>query len=178
MPHTIGRASTGRAKCRACGQTIVKGALRLGARVPNPFADAEGAETTLWFHLLCAAYSIQSRWSRRWLRRLRRSRTGRTSKPRRQSGWRISEPRAWMPASRAPSGRAACRACKQPIGKGTWRIGLVFYEDGRFAPSGYIHVACAADDLETPEVMARLRHFSPGLSEAELAEIAAGISSR
>ena len=39
-------------------------------------------------------------------------------------------------ASRAPSGRATCRHCKTPIDKGLWRIALVYYDDGRFAPSG------------------------------------------
>src|SRR5438093_11211796 len=53
MPHLFERASTGRAKCRGCGRPIGKGELRFGERIPNPYAEAE---TTLWFHPLCAAY--------------------------------------------------------------------------------------------------------------------------
>jgi len=171
MPHTIERASTGRAKCRACGQLVAKGELRLGERLPNPFAEAEGAETTHWFHLLCAAYKrpqpllealaattevIEDR-----------------SHLEAEAKLGIAHHRSVRvdAASRAPSGRAACRACKQSIDKGSWRIGLVFYEDGRFAPSGYIHLTCAAGYLETAEVIGRIRHFSPALSAEELAEI-------
>ena len=74
-------------------------------------------------------------------------------------------------AERASSGRAACRACKQPIAKDSWRISLVFYEEGRFSPSGFVHIACAPAYLETSDIMRRLKHFSPAVSDAELAEI-------
>ena len=178
MPHVIERASTGRAKCRACSQPIAKGVLRLGARVPNPFADGEGAETTHWFHVVCAAY----KHPQPLIEALAATTEAIDDRSHleAEAALGIAHPRAVRvdAASRAPSGRAACRACKQPIEKGTWRIGLVFYEDGRFAPSGFIHLACAAAYLETPEIMARLRHFSPGVSEAEFAEIEAGIRSR
>jgi hypothetical protein len=55
MPHTIERASSGRAKCRGCGQAIPKDTLRLGERLPNLFAD-DGGEMTHWYHVACAAY--------------------------------------------------------------------------------------------------------------------------
>jgi len=71
-------------------------------------------------------------------------------------------------AGRASSGRAACRACKDPIAKDTWRIALVFYDDGRFVPSGFIHVACVQAYIETTDIMERVRHFSPDLTEADL----------
>lgn len=53
MPHSIEPATSGRAKCRGCGRPIGKGELRLGERLPNPYADGE---MTLWFHPTCAAY--------------------------------------------------------------------------------------------------------------------------
>ena len=175
MPHTIERASTGRAKCRACGNPIAKGELRLGERVPNPFADGEGAETTHWFHLPCAAYKrpeplVEALTTFTEVIENRRDMEA-------EAALGIAHHRAVRvdAASRAPSGRATCRACKQPIDKGNWRVGLVFYEDGRFAPSGYIHVKCAAAYLETPELVARIRHFSPALSAEELADIDAAI---
>lgn len=77
-------------------------------------------------------------------------------------------------ANRAASGRAACRACKEPIAKDTWRIALSYYDEGRFAPSGFIHITCAAAYLETSDAAAivdRIRHFSPELSEIDLAQI-------
>ena len=53
MAHVIEPASSGRAKCRGCGERIAKDALRLGERLPNLFGEGE---MTLWFHLPCAAY--------------------------------------------------------------------------------------------------------------------------
>ena len=53
MPHVIETASSGRAKCRGCGEKIAAGELRFGERLPNPFAEGE---TTHWFHLECAAF--------------------------------------------------------------------------------------------------------------------------
>ena len=54
MDHVIEPAASGRAKCRGCGQAIAKGELRVGERLPNPFAD--GRDMTHWLHLVCAAY--------------------------------------------------------------------------------------------------------------------------
>ncbi|MGE0816928.1 MAG: hypothetical protein AB7O93_26555, partial [Vicinamibacterales bacterium] len=79
-------------------------------------------------------------------------------------------------ASRAPSGRAACRACREPIPKGEWRIGLLFWQDGRFVPAGYVHLACAGSYLETTDILDRLRHFTPDLTDADAAEIAVGLA--
>jgi hypothetical protein len=80
-------------------------------------------------------------------------------------------------ADRAPTARANCRACKAAIEKGAWRIALVYYEDGRFVPSGFMHITCVEAYLETTEILSRVAHFSPALSEADLAEIGAEIVS-
>jgi hypothetical protein len=32
-------------------------------------------------------------------------------------------------AERAASGRASCRSCRELIGKGEWRLPLVFFEE-------------------------------------------------
>jgi hypothetical protein len=72
---------------------------------------------------------------------------------------------------RAPTARAHCRHCRELIDKDAWRLGLVYYEEGRFQPSGFIHLACAASYFETADVIDRLRHFSPDLAESDLEEI-------
>ena len=54
MAHTVEAAASGRAKCRGCGGRIDKGELRLGERLPNPFAEEK--LMTLWFHLDCGAF--------------------------------------------------------------------------------------------------------------------------
>jgi hypothetical protein len=176
MPHVLEAAPTGRAKCRACTKLIAKGSLRLGESVPNPYADEEGAATTHWYHPVCAAYkrpevflaiveetgpAIDGRDALEAAARLGvlHRRVARVDR-----------------AERAASGRAACRSCKAPIDKGAWRIALDFYEDGRFAPSGFIHLGCAAAYLESAAIIDRLKHFSAGLTDADLAEIEAGIA--
>ncbi|HEY3236720.1 MAG TPA: PARP-type zinc finger-containing protein, partial [Polyangiaceae bacterium] len=52
MPSVIERASSGRAKCRVCGQAIAKGEERLGEALPNAYGEGE---SLFWFHLGCAA---------------------------------------------------------------------------------------------------------------------------
>lgn len=174
MAHLLETAPTGRAKCRGCSATIAKGELRLGERLPNPFAD-DGGEMTHWFHLWCAALRRPEPF-------LEAVKATDAEIPEREAMVREAElgvqyhrlPRV-NTAERASSGRAACRHCKEPIAKDTWRISLVYYEDGRFNPSGFIHIACAKTYLETTEILPRLRRFSAGLAESDLADVAAGL---
>ena len=160
-------APTGRAKCRACGQPIAIGTWRLGDRVPNPYADADDAETTHWYHPTCAAFKRPEPL----MDALEHTTVDIDDRATlaAEAAIGIEHRRAARvdAAGRAPSGRATCRACKHPIAKGTWRIALVFYEDGRFAPSGYIHATCASAYLETTAIMPRLRHFSRDLTESD-----------
>jgi hypothetical protein len=175
VPHVIERASSGRATCRGCGGRIVAGEWRFGERLPNPF-DEHGGDMTHWFHVPCAAY----RRPEPFLDTL-----GTTAEPieNREAIARAAAlgaahhrvPRVGT-AERATSGRATCRACRTTIDKGAWRIALVFYEDGRFSPSGFIHVRCAPVYLETSDIMPRLRHFSPALTTADLDEIQAELA--
>jgi Poly(ADP-ribose) polymerase and DNA-Ligase Zn-finger region len=169
MADVIEAASTGRAKCRACGGKIAAGELRFGERLPNPFADGE---ITQWFHLDCGAFArpeplLEALGSR--------------TEPLEDAGRLESEARLGVAhhrapriraAERAPTGRAKCRSCHEAIAKDAWRITLVFYEEGRFAPSGYVHVRCARAYFETREILPRVRRFSAALSEADLHEIA------
>jgi hypothetical protein len=170
MPHTIEPAASGRAKCRACGAAIAKGELRFGERLPNPFAE-EG-EMTLWFHLACGAFKRpgallealrapdaagQDIERREWLEHTAEQGVEHRRLPRANG------------AERASTARAACRSCRERIPKDSWRIRLEFFEDGRFNPSGFIHVACAEAYLGTTEILERLKHFSAELgAEDEL----------
>jgi hypothetical protein len=179
MPHRLERAPSGRAKCRACGRAIVAGEWRFGERLPNPYADADAAEMTHWFHLQCAAFKRPEPFvtaldaggpdvvfeEREWLEQ-----QGRLSLAHERLA-RVDV------VARSPSGRATCRACKLKIEKGAWRIALVWYEDGRFAPSGYIHLSCAAGYLETTDFMDRLQRQSPDLSDEDFVEIRTAIAS-
>jgi len=170
MPHLIERAATGRAKCRGCRGTIARDTLRFGERLPNPFAD-EGGEMTHWFHLRCAAF----RRPEALLEALATRTDHVDEREALEHEARLGVTHRRLPrvntAERAPSGRAACRACRAPIEKGAWRITLLYYEDGRFVPSGSIHPACAREYLETTEILPRLQHFTPGLSAGDVEEI-------
>ena len=70
-------------------------------------------------------------------------------------------------AERAPSSQARCRHCHEPIGKGGWRIRLVFYEEGTFAASGFVHLACREPYFETGDILDHVLHFSRALSADE-----------
>jgi hypothetical protein len=176
MPHVIERATSGRATCRGCEQRIGAGDLRFGERRPNPYADDAG-EMTHWFHVPCGALmrpepfleallaSEDAIERREWLER--EARLGIRHR-------RLSRARA---AGRAASGRSICRQCRETIAKDRWRIALAYYEDGRFAPSGFIHVGCAGPYLETVDVIERLRHLSPELTDQDVAAIQAEINS-
>ena len=170
MAHTIEPAASARAKCRGCGARIAAGALRFGERLPNPFGEGDA---TYWFHLDCAAYKRPEPL----LETLETLPAPLADADRLAAEARRGIAHRRLPridgAERAPSGRARCRSCHETIAKDAWRIALVFYEEGRFAPSGFIHAPCAAAYLETADVLARVRHFAPGLSDADARELEA-----
>lgn len=168
VAHVIELAASGRSKCRGCGEPIAKDTLRLGERLPNPFADGE---MTFWYHLICAAYKrpetlletvAQTQSSvddRETLEREAKRGIDHRRLPRING------------VNRSPSARARCRSCREPITKDTWRIPLVFFEEDQFNPSGFVHVRCCADYFETTDVIDRLKHYSSDLSEEDLAEL-------
>lgn len=176
MPHVIEPAPSGRASCRGCGGKIANGSLRFGERLPNPYGD-EGGEMTHWFHLTCAAY----RRPEPFLETLSATSDAIADVDQLSEQAKLGVAHRRLPrvstAGRASSGRATCRACKDAIAKDTWRIALVFYDDGRFVPSGFIHAACTRSYIETTDILGRVKHFSPDLSAADLEELRAAISS-
>ncbi len=156
MPHLVDTASTGRSKCRGCGGRIAAGELRFGESLPNPFADGE---TTPWFHLDCAAFKRPAPF----LEALPAA----PPLPDRERleaeahrGIEHERLQRIDGAERSPTGRAQCRHCREAIARDAWRIRLVFYEDGRFQPAGYLHVRCAPAYFGTGDVVARVRRFA------------------
>jgi hypothetical protein len=168
MPHLLELAATGRAKCRGCGRAIAKGELRFGEQIPNPFGEGEA---TLWFHPMCAAYKRPEAM----LQRLAEGTTDVADVAALERAARASSAQRRLPrvdgAERAPGGQAKCRHCKQKIEKDSWRIRLVYFEEGRFSPGGYIHLDCRKDYFEGHDVLSALLHFSPDLGDDEKAEL-------
>jgi hypothetical protein len=166
MPHVIERASSARAKCRGCDRKIAKDELRFGERQPNAFGEGE---MTLWFHLPCAAYTRPQPF----LETLPSAAVPDAQPLAAAANFGVEHRR--LPrihgAERAPTGRARCRSCKELIEQDAWRIPLVFFEDFRFAPSGFVHAKCAAAYFETTEILDRVRHFSPELDAGDLKDL-------
>src|SRR5262245_46316191 len=171
MAHVFEPAASGRAKCRGCGRVIAKGEIRFGERIPNPFAEGEA---TLWFHPLCAAFKRPESM----LEALDEASATRAAAPEPDSLERAARGSAVQRrlqridgAERSPSGQAKCRQCHEPIAKGEWRIRLVFYEEGRFSPSGFVHLGCRREYFETDDILAPALHFSSDLTEEDRADL-------
>jgi hypothetical protein len=164
MAHTFEIAPSARSKCRACGKTIERGALRFGERLPNPFAEGD---MTLWFHPECAAYKRPEP--------LLETLEAMPDKPSEHE--RVEQIARTVSAHRrlqridgvelSPSAQAKCRHCHEPIERGAWRIRLVFYEEGRFAGGGFVHLRCRADYFETNDILEHVLHFSPALTDEQ-----------
>ena len=170
MAHVIQPASSARAKCRGCGERISAGELRFGESLPNPFADGE---TIHWFHLDCAAFKRPQPFLETLAAREEPLEDAERLRSEAERGIAHRRLPRINGAERSASARAECRSCRGAIAKGAWRISLVFYEDGRFAPSGFIHVPCSEAYLETADVLPRLKHFSRNLSDEDLKELQA-----
>lgn len=127
---------------------------------------------TLWFHLTCGAYSRPEPFLE--------AQGPAPADPQLAAAARFGIEHRRVPrlhgAERATSGRAHCRSCRELIAKGEWRLPLVFFEEYRFNPGGYIHAHCARQYFETIELLDRIKHFNPELREPELAEIASALA--
>ena len=169
VPHAIEVASSGRAKCRACGKAIAKGELRFGEAVANAYAEGE---TLLWFHVPCGACARPEQLKgalegaaldvpdRPWLDRAI------------ELGALHHRVQRIARAERASSGRATCRACRELIQKGALRIALQMFEENRMSPIGTIHATCAFPYFGTADIVDRLERMSPELPEADQQELA------
>ncbi len=74
----------------------------------------------------------------------------------------------------APSARARCRHCREAIKKDEWRIPLVFFEEGMFNSSGFVHISCAAEyffeEADNPgaaTILERIMAFEPSLTDKD-----------
>jgi hypothetical protein len=158
MEHVFEIAPTGRARCRGCGKSIAKGDLRFGERIDNPYGEGE---TSLWFHPRCGAY----RRPEPFLSALESTTEDVPDSAELESAARAGVEHRRLPrlaaAERSPTGRARCRSCRELIAKDDWRLALVFYQESRFEPSGFLHARCATGYLGTAEILDRLEHFGP-----------------
>lgn len=169
MPHLFEPAASGRSKCRGCGRAIARDEIRFGEVLPNLFGEGE---MTLWFHLLCAAYKrpqelldgLAGEQGGKVAGRETLERAAHASLAFRRNS-RIDG------VERSPTSQARCRHCREPIERGGWRIRVVYYEQGRFYPGGFVHLACHKAYFEGHDVLDQLLHFSPKLTDEEREEL-------
>lgn len=173
VPDVIQRASSGRAKCRGCGQAIAKGELRFGESLANAYAEGEAL---YWFHLYCASAMRPEKL----LPALELSTESITERDelRQTAELGIAHPRLsrLSKAERAPSGRAHCRCCRELIEKGEWRLSLQIFEETRFAPMGSIHLGCSEAYFGTAQIVERIRRLTPGLGDDDVQSLVEGLA--
>jgi hypothetical protein len=168
MPDVIDTAKSGRSNCRGCGRSIARGELRFGESLPNPYAEGE---SLFWFHLVCAACMRPDKLGPtletctqpipepEWLRKAVSAGIAHDRLPR------------LVRAERAASGSARCRQCRELVSKGSWRLALQMFEQGRMQPIGTIHAECSEAYFGTTTILDRIERLTDGLDPAELAEI-------
>jgi hypothetical protein len=170
MPSMIERASSGRAKCRVCGEAIARGDLRFGEALPSAYGEGE---SLFWFHLKCAACARPESF----LPLLAQTSEGVEDRPMLEALAHagIAQPRLCriLRAERASSGRAKCRHCREPIALDAWRISLHIFEEGRFNPIGTIHASCGVGYFGAAAELERLKLPSNALDDALLAQVLA-----
>jgi hypothetical protein len=183
MAHVVEAAKSGRARCRTCGEGILKGDFRFGEEVPNAFSES-GGTTFHWHHLRCAAkkkpYQLAEALE-----------TFPEAIPEREEIDRLiaenapkQKPTSFPYAERASTGRARCGECRKMIDKGELRVALQREPDGPQllimpATPRYYHAACARAALEgEPEaIVARIQKNSRGLPQADADELLAALRS-
>ena len=181
MANVIEEAKSGRASCRTCRKPIAKGELRLGVETQTQFSDTPSMQ---WHHLPCAADKLPAE-----LRAALAEYPGEV--PNRaeldaaleQADKKAAAKPAGHPyADHAPTGRAKCMECGEPLEKGAFRIAVEReLEIGGNATrgTGYLHPRCVVANLENiggslEELIEGLRANSR-LTEAELDGVIADI---
>jgi hypothetical protein len=146
MSHKIEVAPTGRASCRGCKETIVKGGPRFCEEFANPYSEDGGMSFRYW-HLACAATKLANELAP-VLAAYEAPLEDRAS----VEALIAEHMRPPMPhAEHAPNGRARCRACDESIAKGELRVAFERTFDGPMGPqkgAAYAHARCLSRYLE------------------------------
>ena len=168
MPPVIERASTGRAKCRACGQAIARGDERFGEALPNAYGEGD---SLFWFHLPCAAHARPEAILPVLTQSALSARDRQALEAMAKAGIAQGRLCRILRAERASSGRARCRHCRELIDQGAWRLSLQIFEEGRFSPIGTIHATCGVGYFGSEPELARLTMPNNQLQPDELFEV-------
>jgi poly [ADP-ribose] polymerase len=150
MANVIEEAKSGRASCRTCKKAIAKGELRLGVETPNQFGDTPSLQ---WHHVLCAAGKLPAE-----LKAALDAYDGTVAnRPELDQAMAdaiakgTAKPGGFPYVDRAPTGRAKCMQCEQPIEKAAFRVAVEREIDtGAMVTrgAGYLHPKCVVENLE------------------------------
>jgi Poly(ADP-ribose) polymerase and DNA-Ligase Zn-finger region len=150
MANVIEEAKSGRASCRTCKKPIGKGELRLGVEQITQFSDTPSMQ---WHHLLCAAAKLPAE-----LKAALDEFSG--TVPNRDELDKAmadalkkgnAKPAGFPYIDRAPTGRAKCMQCEEPIAKDSFRVAVEREIDtGAMVTrgAGYLHPKCVDANLE------------------------------
>ncbi len=150
MANVIEEAKSGRASCRTCKKPIAKGELRFGEEAPNAFGDQPSMR---WHHLACAAAKLPAE-----LKAVLDSypgdvpdRAGLEKAMADSLAKGHAKPGGFPYADKAPTSRARCLQCQQPIEKDSLRVAIEREIDTGMAVTrgaGYMHPGCVSAYLE------------------------------
>ncbi|MBS1120136.1 MAG: hypothetical protein H6Q90_2364 [Deltaproteobacteria bacterium] len=151
MANVIEEAKSGRASCRTCKKTIGKGELRLGVETTTQFSDTP---SLAWHHLVCAASKLPAD-----LKAALDTYPGDVpNRPELDQAMAeavkkgSAKPGGFPHIDKAPTGRAKCMQCAEPIEKASFRVAVEREVDtGSFMTrsAGYLHPACVAANVDS-----------------------------
>ncbi len=140
MAHKVEVATTGRAKCRGCKQTIEKGLVRFAEEFKNPYSEDGGMSFRYW-HLPCAATKLANE-----LGPVLAAYEGEVPDREALLASIAQHAKPVMPfAERAPNARAHCRSCREGIAKGELRVAFEREFEGPMGMqkgAAYAHARC------------------------------------
>jgi Poly(ADP-ribose) polymerase and DNA-Ligase Zn-finger region len=184
MGDVIEVSPSGRARCRGCKEAIPKGEVRFGELYDSAFT---GGEALRYWHLTCAAGKLPGK-VRAALAATDIAIPNRAEVDEAlRGGGKKGGGSAQLPnASVAPTGRARCLQCDEPVPKGALRVAVERETETPMGmtvkAAGYLHLECAltwAEEQGTDEaefVSAVLGNSA--LDEAQLEALAgAGFAS-
>jgi poly [ADP-ribose] polymerase len=150
MANVIEEAKSGRASCRTCKKAIAKGELRFGVETQTQFSDTPSLQ---WHHVLCAAAKLPVELKAALAEYAgevpNRAELEAAMADAVKKG--SAKPAGFPYVDRAPTGRARCMRCEQPIEKGALRVAVEReLELGANVTrgAGYLHPRCVAANLE------------------------------
>ena len=157
-PYVIEGARSSRSRCKICRRAINKDVLRLGVLIEGPYGTGY-----LWHHLTCAArrrfdnveqaYELEA-WNKAKSPPANVPSLDELRKLREQAEDRKRIKKTIPYAELSPSGRAKCKQCDEPIGKGDIRVvlgrGIYFGSQVRTAPIN-VHPGCVASELKAED---------------------------